>query len=119
MDSETGGAPTDLRVTKMANVASQIKTIRTEEEPKSSISPGRRFVALIGQGTGPRIPIRTEKVCVRIRGLTVGGQLVLTIDDEVHKFQVDGNYDVLGGEFAMARSNNEAPVICELIVRNS
>jgi hypothetical protein len=82
----------------------------------TNMSLGRRLVALVGKGSGPRIAFRARNVVVRIRGLTVGGEVLLDIDGTKHKFDADGEYQILGGEFAQATNNSEGRVICELLL---
>jgi hypothetical protein len=77
---------------------------------------GRRLVALVGNGSGPRVAFRAQKVVARIRGLTEGGEVLLTIDDKEHRFYADGEYELLGGEFAQAVNNSSGRVICELLL---
>lgn len=75
----------------------------------------RRIVALIGSGVGPKVALRTRNAVVRIRGLTEGGRLMLTIDETQHEFDLDGDYPILGGEFAKAEAVGSR-VICELLM---
>ena len=110
---------------KMPNIASyfrdkkfQESRIQTTAKTSGDVaSRGRRIVALVGQGKGPVVAFRAEQVCVKISGLIEGGQLVISIDDKTHKFDRDGVYEVLGGEFAQVRNcDNTSPVICELLI---
>lgn len=75
----------------------------------------RRLVALIGRGSGPRIALRARNVVVRIRGLIEGGEVQVTIDEESHMFDSEGDYRLLGGEFAQVNNTGDKPIICEFI----
>jgi len=99
----------------MTNVAPHLKRIR--EIPKLVESEsGRKVVVLVGIGEGPKVAIRAKNVCVRICGLAEGGRLELELGDEFHNFDSNGEFKVLGGEFAKATAFGNGSVICEILI---
>ena len=77
----------------------------------------QKLVILVGRGSGPRVAFRARYVVARIRGLVAEGMLSLDIDGTEHIFGEDGDYSILGGEFAKADHRGESSVICELILK--
>jgi phage gp45-like len=105
MALETGAAFTVHRDTKMLKTATQ-----------SEREGGRRVVALLGGGEGPRVPVRAKNVIVRICGLTVGGTATVDFDGEETLLANDGDHKVLGGKFAKVTTAVEEKVICEILI---
>ena len=98
----------------MTNVAPHLKRLRETPILETSES-GRKVVVLVGNGAGPKVAIRAKKVIVRICGLAEGGYLELELGDEFYSFRSDGEFSILGGEFAKATSYSDSSVICEIL----
>jgi hypothetical protein len=88
-----------------------------EAESVPVVDHDRKITALVGVGEGPRVVLRSRSACVRIRGLTEGGIVQIFIDsNEALSFHEDGEYNILGGEFAKAIAQSESSVICDFLI---